>query len=103
MQLEAVTATRRANFLRDNIDVNGKEHGEGRTALHIASEYGHAKFAGILLGNIPPQSTARLLCKRSVSKRNAGALSGGIRRRLSIAMALLGSPAVVILDEPATG
>jgi ABC-type multidrug transport system ATPase subunit len=38
-----------------------------------------------------------------VYARDAGALSGGMRRRLSIAMSLLGSLAVVILDEPTTG
>jgi ABC-type multidrug transport system ATPase subunit len=32
-----------------------------------------------------------------------GAYSGGMRRRLSVAMALLGDPLVVYLDEPTTG
>jgi ABC-type multidrug transport system ATPase subunit len=35
--------------------------------------------------------------------RRADALSGGMRRRLSVAMALIGTPAVVYLDEPSTG
>ncbi|ORZ38644.1 P-loop containing nucleoside triphosphate hydrolase protein, partial [Catenaria anguillulae PL171] len=35
--------------------------------------------------------------------REVGALSGGTRRRMSIAVACLGRPAVVILDEPTTG
>jgi ABC-2 type transport system ATP-binding protein len=35
--------------------------------------------------------------------RRVGTYSGGMRRRLDIAMSLIGSPAVVFLDEPTTG
>jgi ABC-2 type transport system ATP-binding protein len=38
-----------------------------------------------------------------VRGRQAGGLSGGQRRRLSVALAFVGQPALAILDEPTTG
>lgn len=38
-----------------------------------------------------------------VENRRAGKLSGGFQRRLSIAMALVGRPKVLVLDEPTLG
>jgi ABC-2 type transport system ATP-binding protein len=35
--------------------------------------------------------------------RRAGTYSGGMRRRLDIAMSLIGSPPIIFLDEPTTG
>ncbi len=47
------------------------------------------------------------LCKQftldTVFKRKAGRLSGGWQRRVSIAMALVGEPKIIFLDEPTLG
>lgn len=37
------------------------------------------------------------------ARRVCGSYSGGNRRKLSVAVALVGAPAVVLLDEPSTG
>lgn len=54
----------------------------------------------------PKQIADRLLEQFNLTDaahRRAAAYSGGMRRRLDIAMSLIGDPAVVFLDEPTTG
>lgn len=38
-----------------------------------------------------------------VARKQCGALSGGWQRRLAVAMAFIGNPSLVVLDEPTTG
>lgn len=45
----------------------------------------------------------KLLGLESVIRKNAGKLSGGWQRRLSIAMALISEPEILFLDEPTLG
>ncbi|MGE7920775.1 ABC transporter ATP-binding protein [Viridibacillus sp. NPDC093762] len=54
----------------------------------------------------PAQVADNLLTRFSLTdaaNRRAGKYSGGMKRRLDIAMSLIGTPAVIFLDEPTTG
>lgn len=62
-----------------------------------------AKLRGV---SKPAQVADQLLARFSMSdaaNRRADQYSGGMKRRLDIAMSLLGAPAVIFLDEPTTG
>lgn len=58
-------------------------------------------------GHFPdPLTTPELMSMfglTELARRQTGALSGGQRRRLAVALAVVGRPRVVLLDEPTTG
>lgn len=65
----------------------------------------------VLIGDLrhvknPAQTAAELLEKVDLvgaADRRVGTFSGGMRRRLDIAMSLIGNPPIIFLDEPTTG
>ncbi len=73
------------------------------TAREHMSFYGRLKGFS---GNKLKQMVKEMLVKVNLTdfaKRKAGGFSGGMKRRLSMANALMGGPSVVYMDEPSTG
>ncbi|KAL9259563.1 ABC transporter A family member 12-like protein [Drosera capensis] len=67
--------------------------------------YGRLKnLKGVALKEAVKDSLLSLnLYKGGVADREAGKYSGGMKRRLSVAISLIGDPKVVYMDEPSTG
>src|ERR1035437_10262639 len=95
-------ATQAAN-VRESISLTGQfaavdEILTGRENLTLMARLRRVKDAG--------QTADDLLARfqlTDAAKRRVATYSGGMRRRLDIAMSLIGNPPVIFLDEPTTG
>ncbi len=95
-------ATQPAN-VRESISLTGQfaavdEILTGRENLVLAARLRHLKGAGQIADGLLARFGLTDAAERKVST-----YSGGMRRRLDIAMSLIGDPAVIFLDEPTTG
>jgi ABC-2 type transport system ATP-binding protein len=77
-----------------DMHLNAWEHMEMQTALHGIRKSERRKIAEELLGRVDLLDAAGRL---------VGGYSGGMKRRLDLALALVHSPRVLFLDEPTTG
>ena len=97
-----VVATQPAN-VRESISLTGQfaavdEILSGRENLMLVARLRHLKAPGKLADELLERFGLTDAAPRKVST-----YSGGMRRRLDIAMSLIGNPPVIFLDEPTTG
>jgi len=95
-------ATRPAN-VRESISLTGQfaavdEILTGRENLVLVARLRHLED----VGQIADDLLARFQLT-DAAERRVSTYSGGMRRRLDIAMSLIGNPPVIFLDEPTTG
>ncbi len=98
-----VDVAARPGDVRQSISLTGQfaavdEVLSGRENLVLVAQLRHLKNPGAIADD--------LLARFSLTDaggRKASTYSGGMRRRLDIAMSLIGDPPIVFLDEPTTG
>jgi ABC-2 type transport system ATP-binding protein len=95
-------ATQPAN-VRESISLTGQfaavdEILSGRENLVLVARLRHLKDPGRIADNLLER-----FALTDVAARKVSTYSGGTRRRLDIAMSLIGNPPVIFLDEPTTG
>jgi ABC-2 type transport system ATP-binding protein len=89
--------------VRESISLTGQfaavdEILSGRENLVLVARLRHIKDPGAIADELLDRFTLTDAAARKVST-----YSGGMRRRLDIAMSLIGNPSVIFLDEPTTG
>jgi ABC-2 type transport system ATP-binding protein len=110
--LKADTGTARVNGfdvatqaadVRESISLTGQfaavdEILSGRENLVLVARLRHLEDPGAIAGDL-----LRRFSLTEVGTRRVATYSGGMRRRLDIAMSLIGHPPVIFLDEPTAG
>lgn len=93
----------RSEEVRSNISLTG----QFAAVDDILTGKENLELVAKLRGVANPSQIADNLLHRfglvDAANRRAGTYSGGMTRRLDIAMSLIGTPAVIFLDEPTTG
>jgi ABC-2 type transport system ATP-binding protein len=89
--------------VRDSISLTGQfaavdEILSGRENLVLVAHLRHLKDPGTLADELLDRFSLT-----DAAVRRVATYSGGMRRRLDIAMSLIGNPQVIFLDEPTTG
>ena len=89
--------------MRESISLTGQfaavdEILTGRENLVLVARLRHLKHPGTIADDLLERFSLTDAAARKVST-----YSGGMRRRLDIAMSLIGNPPVIFLDEPTTG
>jgi ABC-2 type transport system ATP-binding protein len=95
-------ATQSAN-VRESFSLTGQfaavdEILSGRENLVLVARLRHLKDPGVIADDL-----LRRFSLTDAATRRVSTYSGGMRRRLDIAMSLIGNPPVIFLDEPTTG
>lgn len=89
-----VTVRRRLGYLPENVSFNPALTGRETLRFYVQLKGGRPKEADALLERIGLADAA---------DRRIGTYSKGMRQRLGLAQAMIGRPAVLLLDEPTTG
>ncbi|KAH6702826.1 hypothetical protein BKA61DRAFT_619634 [Leptodontidium sp. MPI-SDFR-AT-0119] len=103
------------NIFVENIEIN-KHRAQARSHLGVCPQYDamdqmtvveHLQFYARVRG-VPDiehnvREVIRAVGLESFSSRMAAKLSGGNKRKLSLGIALIGNPTVLLLDEPSSG
>lgn len=89
--------------VRESISLTGQfaaidEVLSGRENLVLVARLRHLKNPGAIADDL-----LRRFALTEAGGRKAATYSGGMRRRLDIAMSLIGNPPIIFLDEPTTG
>lgn len=102
-QVAGLDVSMNAAAVRERISLTGQFTAvddvlTGRENLALIARLRHLPDPGVIADDL----LARFSLTEAGSRR-AGTFSGGMKRRLDIAMSLIGSPEVIFLDEPTTG